>query len=125
MSERMSVEELDNVFEHKAPELINHLYVKIKNAGKAANLDDFQARQLASNVATEIARDFGGAVLYIPKGILLPLSGRDWQIWQEFNGKNHNELALKHKVSVQWVYKIIKRVQQEEVAKRQGSLFAD
>lgn len=119
------IDNADEVFQTKAPELISHIYTKIKQAGSAANLDDYQATKLASQVAQEIAEDFGGEVIYIPKGMLLLLSKRDLAIWQEFNGKNHNELARKYGVSVPWVYKIVKRVQQEEVGKRQMDMFAE
>lgn len=115
----------DEVFQEKAPELVNHLYVKIVNAGQAAKLDELQSKKLASQVVQEMIEDFGGEVIYIPKGILIPLSGRDLAIWREFNGKNHNELARKYDVSVAWVYKIVKRVQKEEVAKRQMDMFAE
>lgn len=111
------------VFEQKAPELLNHLYVKIKNAGVATNLSEEESRLLAKKVTLDIAHDFGGEMIYIPKGILVHLTGRDLKIWQEFNGKNHNELARKYGVSVVWVYKILKKVQQEEVAKRQIDMF--
>lgn len=125
MNTATDIDYADEVFQEKAPELINHLYIKIKQGGLAANLDEYEAKKLASQVAQEIVEDFGGEVLYIPKGILLPLSGRDLAIWQEFNGKNHNELARKHGVSVAWVYKIVKRVQKEEVAKRQMDMFSE
>lgn len=124
MTNALPVEYEDELFQTKAPELISHLYSKIKVEGQAANLDEQTVQQLASKVAMSIAHDFGGEVLYIPKGLLLPLTKRDLQIWQSFNGNNHNELARKFNVSVQWVYKIVKRVQKEEVAKRQIDLFS-
>ncbi len=51
------------------------------------------------------------------------LSKRDETIYQEFNGINHSELARKYGVSLQWIYKIVKAVQKEEMAKRQPDMF--
>lgn len=109
-----------------APEILHHLYTKITDLGKSeAALDDDVAKRLAASVSKAVVEDFGGEVIYIPKGILVPLSGRDWAIYQEFNGNNHKELARKYKVSVAWVYQILKRVHKQEVAKRQGDLFSE
>lgn len=109
-----------------APEILHHLYTKIAHLGKTeAGLTEESAKRLAVSISKTFVEDFGGEVIYIPKSILLPLSGRDWAIYNEFNGDNHNELARKYKVSVAWVYKIIKRVHKEEIAKRQIDLFSE
>ena len=109
-----------------APEIFNHLYTKITDLGKSeAGLSDESAKRLAVSISKAFAEDFGGEVIYIPKGILLPLSGRDLAIYNEFTGDNHNELARKYKVSVAWVYKIIKRVHKEEISKRQFNMFSE
>lgn len=86
-------------------------------------------------VAPEIAADFGQALaermadhwggqgVYFPQGLTLKLSKRYMQIYQEFTGFNHSELAMKYRVSVQWIYSIIKRVHKEQVALRQRDIF--
>lgn len=109
-----------------APELLNHIYTKIVLLGKSeASLDDNNAKRLAVSISKAIIEDFGGEVVYIPKGILLPLSGRDWEIYNNFNGNNHRELAHEYKVSVAWVYQIIKKVHKMEINKRQLDMFAE
>ena len=109
-----------------APELLHHLYSKIVTLGKdEANLDDDSAKRLAVSIGKTLVEDFGGEVIYIPKGILVPLSGRDWAIYNKFTGNNHKELAREYKVSVAWVYQIIKRVHKMEVNKRQIDMFAE
>ena len=44
---------------------------------------------------------------------------------RDFTGANHSELARKYGVSLQWIYKIVKTVRQEELARRQGDMFAE
>ncbi len=45
------------------------------------------------------------------------------KIFNEFNGTNHRDLAKKYGVSMQWVYTIVKRINKEEIAKRQFNMF--
>ncbi|HEL5982467.1 TPA: DNA-binding protein, partial [Escherichia coli] len=47
------------------------------------------------------------------------------EIFREFNGRNHHELARKFGVSLQWVYSVVKRVRKEEISRLQGQLFED
>lgn len=116
-------QQMQECFEN-APELLNHLYSKvIELSTREANLDEATAKSLAVSISKTLVEDFGGEVIYIPKGILIPLSGRDWAIYNEFKGDNHKALARKYKVSVAWVYQILKRVHKQEISKRQGDLF--
>lgn len=118
------LEYLTECFETKAPELINHLYLKVKELSQEiSGLSEEEANRLAVCVGMMVVEDFGGAMMYIPKSIQLPLSGRDLEIFYKFNGRNHNELAHEFKVSVPYVYQIIKRVKKEEIAKRQMDMF--
>ncbi|MDN5451260.1 MAG: DNA-binding protein, partial [Enterobacterales bacterium] len=48
---------------------------------------------------------------------------RDLQIFSEFNGRNHSELAKKYSVSLQWIYKIVKAVRKEEQDRMQGDVL--
>jgi Mor family transcriptional regulator len=61
-----------------------------------------------------MAGHWGGQNIYFPMGLSYKLSQRDQAIYNEFNGINHSELARKHHVSLQWIYKIVKTVQKEE-----------
>jgi len=45
------------------------------------------------------------------------------RIWQEFNGKNHEELARKYNYTTQWIYKLVQRMREEEAKLNQHSLF--
>ncbi|AXP78351.1 transcriptional regulator [Haemophilus influenzae] len=60
----------------------------------------------------------------MPKSISLFACKREKQIFNEFTGNNHASLAKKYDLSLQWIYKIVKRVQKEEIAKRPFNIFA-
>lgn len=73
-------------------------------------------------VAEHLAKHWGGSGIYFPMGMTYKLSQRDRQIYSEFKGNNHFELAQKYGVSVIWIYKIIRTVQKEELASRQKDM---
>lgn len=52
------------------------------------------------------------------------LTGRTAAPPHHLNGTNHSDLARKYGVSLQWIYKIVKTVRQEEMAKRQSDMFS-
>jgi Mor family transcriptional regulator len=93
------------------------------HSDRACKLDKEQAEQLGREIADRMAGHWGGQNIYFPMGLSYKLSQRDQAIYNEFNGINHSELARKHHVSLQWIYKIVKTVQKEETAKRQTDMF--
>lgn len=73
-------------------------------------LPEAQWKQIAELIGVEafykLAKEFGGATLYIPKpeSIIRPV--RDAKIKEEFNGYNHPALAKKYGVTERWVRQI-------------------
>ncbi|MDP2091783.1 MAG: Mor transcription activator family protein [Pseudohongiella sp.] len=86
----------------------------------AANADE-----IASRISAEIRASWGGQQIYIKKTDLEQLSARNIDIYNEFNGSNHHQLAKKHGLAVPVIYRIIKTVQLQEREKRQHKLFKD
>ncbi|WP_373100812.1 MULTISPECIES: Mor transcription activator family protein [Pasteurellaceae] len=117
-------------FEQKAPEILadlaRHIEAELISAASANDtLTNEKAKQVGIEIAHKIAHAWGGEVIYIPRNLILLLNERDRKIWQEFNGFNHRELARKYKVSMQWVYQIVKKMRKEEIARRQFDMFAE
>lgn len=111
-------------FRSKGPELLIDLSEHVSTAlVELAKLDQGKAEQLGHEIADRMAAHWGGQNIYFPMGLSMKLSKRDQQIFDEFNGTNHSELARKYHVSLQWIYKIVKTVAQEELARRQSDLF--
>lgn len=117
-------------FEEKAPEILADLakHIEVGLMEKVVANDEWsieKVKQISVDIAHEIANAWGGEVIYIPRNVALLLSERDHQIWQEFNGYNHRELARKYNVSMAWVYQIVKRMRKAEIDRRQFDMFAE
>ncbi len=112
-------------FKSKRPELLVDLAEQCSVAlRETAGLDKDKAEQVGREIADRMASHWGGQNIYFPMGLSYKLSQRDRQIYDDFTGANHSELARKYGVSLQWIYKIVKTVRQEELARRQGDMFA-
>lgn len=89
----------------------------------AIGFDHDEAQRLGWEVALHLNTFWGGGVLYICKGLHYEIARRDQEIFRRFNGENHDWLATTYDLTVQHVYRIVKRVGAAERAKRQASLF--
>ena len=78
------------------------------------NVDANIADQIANHLRNAIAASWGGQLIYIPKDFQAKLSDRDNQIYAEFNGKNHSELATKYNLTIARIYEIIKSVRKNK-----------
>lgn len=99
--------------------MIGAVESKLKDAG----IDQEQATKLAALVVDDIRHQCGGMSIYIPKGIGLDTLLKHDQIWQDFRGNNHTELAKKYDLSEQRIYQIVRAIHAAEVKKRQPQLF--
>ena len=110
----------DDCFRNKSPELLADLAIQCAAViHEQLGIEASMAEEIGRATAERMSFIWGGQNIYFPKGLIYQLSIRDRQIFEEFNGKNHADLARKHKVSLQWIYKLIKAVRAEEIAKRQ------
>ncbi|TNH04489.1 transcriptional regulator [Testudinibacter sp. TR-2022] len=113
-------------FSNLAPDFLLDLARYTESAVKQVlDTNDNTAQQVGQLVAMAISKDWRGQSIYIPRGVSLLAYQRDLQIWREFNGFNHAQLAKKFNVSTQWVYRIINRMQKAEIKKIQIDLFPD
>lgn len=105
------------------PELLTDLADKLTEALVARGLDREKAREVGKEAAEFVRGEWGGQLVYIPKGTRFDLTQRDLEIWREFNGHNHADLVRKHGVTIQRIYQIVAAMREQELRKRQGSLF--
>lgn len=89
----------------------------------AIGTEHAEAQRLGWEVARRLNAFWGGGVLYICKGLAYEIARRDQEIYRRFNGENHDWLAKEYDLTVQHVYRIVKRVGAAERAKRQARLF--
>ena len=112
-------------FRSKGPELLIDLTQHIAHAlGELIALDSEQAEHVAKEVADRMAAHWRGQNIYFPMGLSIKLSRRDREIYDKFTGHNHHELVREYGVSLAWIYKIIKAVRKEELARIQGDMFS-
>ncbi|KDB48243.1 Mor transcription activator family protein [Glaesserella parasuis] len=123
----MNMAKFDNEdFHTKAPDLLADLAKHtVSTAKELAGIDEQTAENIGMVVAMKIGQSWGGLNVYMPKALELFACEREKQIYNEFTGNNHSFLAKKYGLSLQWIYKIVKRVQKEEVAKRQLDMFKE
>lgn len=114
----------DTEFQSVGAELLVDLAQKVAYAlVSRAGVDAETAERIGIEVADLTAEDWGGQVLYIPKGSAYKLSKLHLQIYEEFDGTNHAALASKYDYTVPAIYRIIKRIKRQEMARRQFDMF--
>ncbi|KDT42068.1 mor transcription activator family protein [Escherichia coli 3-105-05_S4_C2] len=114
-----------NQFRSKGPELLVELAQHTSETVREIIDIEPDCRPDWSGRREPMMQVWGGQNVYFPMGMVWKVSQRDREIFREFNGRNHHELARKFGVSLQWVYSVVKRVRKEELDRMQGKLFAD
>lgn len=106
----------------RIPELILDMAERACHKFKQGGVDEKTAEELSWEFAREVGESWGGINLYISKGYQISKHKRDLQIYTEFDGANHAELARKYGMSEQWIYRIIRQVRQDYIDERQSEL---
>jgi len=81
------------------------------------------AVQISKKLARYLTDNWRGQIIYFPKNTGGELDERDQQIWAEFDGRNHQQLAKKYNLATQQIYQIIKRARAADAQARQRSIF--
>ncbi|MFQ1894857.1 Mor transcription activator family protein [Aeromonas veronii] len=97
-------------------ELVDVLACELARGGMVPEQAKAQARKLA----LVQAHYMGGRAYYIPTGDHLKAALRDRAIWDEFNGRNIDQLARKHGLSVPQTYAVV--AAQRELTKRRHQI---
>lgn len=107
------------------PEVLIDVAEQVAERLVAIGGEHSEAERIGWEVVRALNRYWGGGNLYICKGWLHEVWLRDQEIYRRFNGENHDWLASEYHLTVQHVYRIVKRVGNAERAKRQAPLFTD
>lgn len=111
--------------DNRIPELVADLEAQATAFLLAQRIAPEVASTMSKKLALHLCRNWGGQLIYIPKNQGGELDERDKQIYAEFNGKNHQQLAKKYDLAVQQIYKIIKASRAQFLAQNQANLFDD
>ncbi len=106
-----------------APEMLADLFDTIATAAAETGLNQEKADELALSVVDQLAAAWSGQLLYFGKNTHMRLRQRDLDMYRDFDGHNHAELADKYKLSVVRVYAIIKKVNELISVEGQQSLL--
>lgn len=105
------------------PELLADLADKLTEILVRRGIERDKAKEIGREAAEFVRTEWGGQLVYVPKGTLFALTQRDMEIWEAFNGHNHADLARKHGVTLQRIYQIVAAMREQEIRRRQGNLF--
>lgn len=106
----------------RAPEFLGDLMDHVAEVLAEAGIDADKAALFGLATALRLRQRWAKQVIYFAEGRGIDLRARNRRIWEEFNGHNHDELAVKFGVSRVWIYRIIALMQAELRAERQGRL---
>lgn len=109
--------------EHLRHELLSDLAAHVAQVLLDHGIDESLADQAGTAAADHIADHWGGQLVNIPKDYRYRIAERDLQIWDEFRGNNHSELARRYGMTLRGVYKLISRVKSRARDARQDQLF--
>jgi len=106
-----------------AEELLSDLVNVFEQTLTRRSIDAGAAHDAACEATEEFRRRWGGLIVYIPKGRESEIDRRNLEIWQRFNGHNHNDLAREYDLTTQKIYAIVKRVKRAQTRLRQRDIF--
>lgn len=109
---------------HKEPEVLVDLDAKAAALAKQLfGVPDNVAEAFGAELASMMAAEWGGQSIYFATGLFYKVAKLHQEVWEAFNGTNHNELAKQFGVSRAWIYKIVQRMRAADLAARQPDLF--
>jgi Mor family transcriptional regulator len=109
----------------KRHELLSDIADHVAEVLKDHGIELDTAEQAGNAVADHLSQAWAGSTICIPKDHRFKLSKRDLAILAEFTGNNHHALAVKHHLTENAIYKLLKRVQDRKFQRNQGKLDLD
>ncbi len=91
-------------------ELFESVHAHAIEVIKGYGIPEDVADQVGAAIVDNLADNWGGQNICIPKDYSYKLAARDLEIWDDFTGNNHAELARKYNMTTRSIYKIIHRI---------------
>ncbi|UVK85195.1 DNA-binding protein [Pseudomonas sichuanensis] len=108
-----------------AGDLLDDLAEQVSVAAmEAFGVSKDAANALGTDVAMRMVEQWGGQQLYMPKGARIEASRMHHQIYEEWKGNNHRQLARKYGFSLQFIYRVIKVLRKADLDSRQRDMFS-
>jgi Mor family transcriptional regulator len=105
------------------PELLADLAARAETLLRAEGMPEEQAKAVAFKLSEAVRQHWGGQLIYVPIGTDFEITQRDLAMWQRFDGRNHEDLAREFEMSLQHVYRVVKKMGRLARERDQGDLF--
>jgi Mor family transcriptional regulator len=105
------------------PEICADMVSQVEMLLREVGIEPDRAFEIAFRAGEHIREHWGGSMIYIARGAHFDALQWHKEMFEKFSGNNHEQLAKEYKVSVQFVYKIVKMMKATEMARRQTKLF--
>ncbi|NRA56482.1 MAG: transcriptional regulator [Gammaproteobacteria bacterium] len=103
--------------------LLMQIIIHIESELLTKGITQETAEEIARGTCDKLRHTFGGEQFYFPKGREIEAILTHHQIYKKFNGFNHVELAREFDMSIQNIYRIIKKAYKKDVDELQPDLF--
>jgi Mor family transcriptional regulator len=107
----------------KYPAVLLEIVETVRELLIAAGADPAKAHDIAFAAAEKVRHRWGGTTPYICKGVDFELDARDRELWRRYNGTNRLALCREFEITEQRFYQIMRRMNEEDIARRQMRLF--
>lgn len=107
------------------PQLLTELAEVVAAVLAENDLDADRCTAIAATVVDQVADLYGGQVIYVPKAARQKTHRRWQQMWDQFTGHNHADLARKFGMGVHGVYKALAVMRHEHARRAQGDMFRE
>lgn len=107
----------------KYPPVLLDIVETVRDMLVAAGADQVKANDIAFAAAEKIRFKWGGTNPYVSKGQEFELDRRDREMWRRYNGTNRLALCREYEITEQRFYQIMRRMNEEEIERRQMKLF--
>jgi len=91
---------------------------------RSQSLPKEKAYPVARDIIAALAHYMGGRQMYLPRDDRLKRAFRDIQIYQAFDGRNHQALAEQHGLTTMQIYAILAEQKKLHIGRVQQSLFS-
>jgi Mor family transcriptional regulator len=107
------------------PETLRLIADTVERYLREIDIDADRAKAVGENVAEAVREQLGGQLVYIQKGRSMMARRRYELIYAEFTGDNQADLARRHGMGLQRIYRVIAIMRREHLARVQGRLFEE
>lgn len=117
------MESNDSRMAHLRHELLTDIADQVTLILKDFNVASEKAEQAGVAVSNHLSEHWGGQLITFPKDHLFKITQRDLDIFNKVNANNMSAVAKEYGLTVNGIYRAIKRIRKRAIAERQPDIF--